>query len=217
MRIRILLVDDHGIVRDGLQALLERDPEFCVVGTAADGRAAVSLSRTLRPSVVVMDLAMPGLNGMDATRKIKSAQPEISVLCLSMHSEERFVAAALDAGAAGYLVKDCAADELTRAIRVVAGGRIYLSPAVAGLVVNGYKAGRPQPKTSIFAVLTPREREVLQLIAEGHATKAIAERLHLSVKTIGTHREHLMCKLDTRSMAGLVKHAIQNGLVSADP
>ena len=101
----ILLVDDHGIVRDGLQALLERDPEFCVVGTAADGRAAVSLSRTLRPSVVVMDLAMPGLNGMDATRKIKSAQPEISVLCLSMHSEERFVAAALDAGAAGYVVK----------------------------------------------------------------------------------------------------------------
>lgn len=216
MTIRLLLADDHTLVRDGLSALLAADPDLEVVGAVSDGRAAVRQCRKLHPRLAIMDLAMPGLNGMDATRQIKAAEPETRVLCLSMHAEERFVAAALDAGASGYVLKDCAAAELIRAIHAVTAGLTYLSPAIAGLVVQGYRGGRPKAPTSAFALLTAREREVLQLIAEGHSTKAIAARLHLSVKTIGTHREHLMAKLDARSVAALVKYAIREGLTSAD-
>ncbi|MEE8583468.1 MAG: response regulator transcription factor [Acidobacteriota bacterium] len=215
MSIRILLVDDHEVFLDGLRALLDRQPDMEVVGDAKGGRRAVRLARQTLPQVVVMDASMPGLNGFEATRQIVAEVPEVKVLCLSMHSEERFVLAMLDAGASGYLLKECALEELVRAVRSVAANQVYLSPGIAGIVVEACRAGQHQDRASAFSLLTAREREVLQLIAEGHATKEIAAQLYLSVKTIGTHREHLMDKLKIHSVAGLTKYAIRQELTSS--
>jgi DNA-binding NarL/FixJ family response regulator len=214
--IRTLLVDDHALILDGLCAVLEKHPDIDVIAAVRDGREAVRTSLALQPHVVVMDLMMPGLNGIEATRQILAAQPAVQVLCLSMHTDKRFVAAVLDAGASGYILKEYAQDELLRAIRTVAAQQVYLSPGIAGIVVHAYRAGRSDPPASPFTHLTVREREVLQLVAEGHDTKEIAVRLYLSVKTIGTHREHLMDKLQIRSLAGLIKYAIREGLTSLD-
>jgi len=216
MGLRILLVDDHQIVRQGLRTLLEKEPDMEVVAEAEDGRAAVRLAREVSPQVVIMDVAMPDLNGIEATRQIVAESPGIKVIALSMHADRRFVANMLKAGASGYLLKDAAFEELAQAIRTVAANRTYLSPEVSDIVVKDYLKG-PQEEASAFSLLTAREREVLQLLAEGKSTREIADCLHVSVKTVETHRQQIMSKLDIRSVAELTKYAIREGLSSLDP
>ncbi len=216
MSIRIVLADDHDIFVAGLRALLETQPDMDVIGDAQDGPDAVKIVIDKQPHVVLMDVSMPGMNGIEATRQILAKRPRTRVLCLSMHSEQRFVSAVLEAGASGYLLKECALEELIRAVRTVVGGQTYLSPSVASSVVADYTEHRRAEETA-FSVLTDRERQVLQLLAEGHSAKAIAGRLHVSVKTVGTHREHVMRKLDIHSVAGLTKYAIREGLTSTEP
>ena len=211
MHTRILLADDHRIIREGLASLLEQQADMEVIQHASDGLQAVSLSRELNPDVVVMDLTMPGMNGIEATRRITNEVPQVKVLCLSVHGDSGFVSAVLDAGASGYLLKDCAFEELVSAIRTVIGKQIYLSPGIAGSGTATVQSGRVS-----FSKLTEREREIVQLLAEGHTTKEIAARLHLSVKTVGTHRENLMAKVNVRSLAELTKYAIREGLTSVE-
>jgi len=216
MAIKVLLVDDHAIFRGGLRSMLAGDPEIDVVGEAENGRQAVGLARQLAPDVIVMDVTMPDLNGIDATHQVKKRSPGIQVLALSAHTDPRFVARILAAGASGYLPKDCAFDELCRAIHAVARKEVYLSPAVAGEVVNA-ALGHGAPSTDgPCDALTPRQREVLQLVAEGLATKQIAARLHLSTKTVETHRAQLMQRLNCHSLAELIKFAIREGVTSSD-
>jgi DNA-binding NarL/FixJ family response regulator len=212
--IRILLADDHALLRDGLRSILARERDVEVVGEAADGRAAVDQARKLAPDVVVMDVGMADLNGIEATRKIRSASPSTRVLALSTHSDRRYVAGMLDAGASGYVVKVSAYDELIRAVRAVVSGRVYLSPAVANRPGAVRKdAARPEGPA---ATLAPREREVLQLIAEGHRTPEIARRLRISAHTVETHRRNIMQKLDIHSVADLTRYAIREGITPSD-
>lgn len=213
---RVLLADDHRLVAEGLQMVLEQDPSFDVVGVANDGRAAVALCGKLRPDVVIMDAMMPGLNGMEATQQIRAAYPSTRVLALSMHSDHRFVRGMLLAGASGYLIKDCAAEELTRAVHAVVAGRTYLSPTIADLVVEQYRSSLSDESRSPVPALTPRECEVLQLIAEGHASRSIAEVLHISIKTVESHRSQVMRKLGLQSVAELTKYAIRTGLTNLE-
>ena len=214
---RILLADDHRIVRQGLRSLLEAEADFTVVAEADNGRAAIDLTDELAPDVVVMDVGMPELNGIEATRRIASRSPRVKVVALSMHSDRRFVAEMLKAGAAGYLLKDGAFEELVGAIRTVAAGRTYLSPRIADVVVEGYLRNNTTPaEPTAYARLSPREREVLQLLAEGKATKEAAAALHLSVKTVETHRRQIMEKLNMYSVAELTKYAIREGLTSLE-
>jgi len=208
MSLRILLADDHCIVRQGLRALLER-AGFDVVGEAADGLEAVRLAESLTPDAAVLDLIMPTLNGLDAGRQILVRQPTMPILLLTMHTEEAHVAAALRAGIRGYLLKTQAADDLARAIRDVVRGHLFLSAAVARVVVDGYVAGTPPAQE----VLAPRERQVLQLVAEGHTSKAIAAKLGLSVKTVESYRARVMEKVGVHETAGLVRYAIRNGVI----
>jgi DNA-binding NarL/FixJ family response regulator len=214
MPIRILLADDHAMVTEALRAVLEQSLDMHVIAMAYNGHEAVRACRDMRPDVVVMDVSMPELNGVEATRQIIAEQPGVKVLCLSMLADKRFVAAMLEAGALGYVLKECAAEELSRAIRAVRANQVYLSPAVARIVVDNWRTPWTETTASAFACLTGREREVLQLMAEGHDTKAIAARLHLSVKTVGTHRERLMDKLQLYSVAELTKYAIREGLTT---
>jgi len=216
MSTRVLLVDDHEMFLAGLDALLERQQDMEVVGQAGDGMEAVKKAHASRADVVVMDVSMAGMNGIEATREITSKLPGVKVLCLSMHAERRFVAAALDAGASGYLLKDNSFEELVDAIRTVRRNQTYLCPTVAGTVVEAYRAQRQEGVSSVFTLLTHREREVLQLLAEGRSTKEIAARLSLSLKTVGTHRGHIMEKLSIHSVAGLTKYAIREGLTTAE-
>jgi DNA-binding NarL/FixJ family response regulator len=216
MNMRILLVEDHRIVRDGLRACLEKEKDMQVVAEAKDGRSAVELAEQHSPGIVVMDVGLPVLNGIEATRQIVSKVPGAKVVALSAHSEKRFVKEMLNAGARGYLIKESAFDELARAIRLVASGRIFLGKGVSGLQENERTDIPARDKSSAYAVLTSRERQVLQLLAEGRTTKAIAADLELSVKTIETHRMHIMKKLDIKSVAALTKYAIREGLTSLD-
>lgn len=216
MSIRIVLADDHQIVRDGLSSLLEKDPDIKVVGKAENGRTCVQLANKLQPNVVVLDIGMPDLNGIEATRQITSLTKKIRVLALSVHSDKRFVLRMLGAGASGYLLKDCAFDELTRAISMVAKGQTYLSPAIAGEVVKEYVLSLSAAELPKNSTLTSREIEVIQLLAEGKSTKEIAALLDLSSKTIETHRSQAMVKLDIHSVAELTKFAIREGLTSLD-
>jgi DNA-binding NarL/FixJ family response regulator len=212
MPVRILIADDHRIVREGLRHLLEKRTDFKVVGEAADGESAVKLATELSPHIVILDISMPGLNGIEATRRILAERPAIRVLVLSMHSDRRFVIESLKAGAAGYLLKDSAFDELARAIEVVMARGAYLSPAITEMVVREYVAQAGCGDDAAFSVLSPREREVLQLMAEGESTKAIAARLAVSVKTVESYRQQVMEKLDLHSVAELTKYAIREGL-----
>lgn len=212
MTIRILLADDHKIVREGLVALLEKESDIEVTAVAEDGRSAVQLARDLLPDVAVIDIGMPGMNGIDATRCITVENPGTRVLVLSMHSARRYVLDALSAGAKGYILKDCASEELARALRIVAGDETYLSPKIAGVLVKDCVNLLPEQGAEFTGLLSRREREVLQLIAEGHNTKEIAFMLHVSTKTVETHRQQLMKKLDVQSVAGLTRYAIREGL-----
>ena len=216
MSIRVLLSDDHRIVREGLHTLLEKEPDMDVIAEAEDGRSTVQLVQKLRPQVVVMDITMPDLNGIEATRLITKEVPDVKVLALSVHTDRRFVVAMLRAGATGYLIKDCASEELVGAIRAVTANQTYLSPRIADVVRRGYLRHEPQADTSVFSILTAREREVLQLMAEGKTTKQIASHLEVSVKTIETHRQHIMAKLNLHSLAELTKYAIREGLSSLE-
>jgi len=216
MRIRVVLADDHRIVREGLRAILASETEFEIVGEAANGRDTVNLARKIEPDVIVMDVSMPDLNGIDATRQIVDMGLSCKILALSGHADEHFVKGMLQAGAAGYLLKECAGEELTLALRTVYQGRIYVSPDVAGIIVNDYVAHLTGAVTAETPLLSSREREVLQLIAEGRTTAQIAEHLNLSVKTVESHRKHVMDKLDIHSVAGLTKYAIREGISSID-
>jgi DNA-binding NarL/FixJ family response regulator len=222
MSIRILLADDHTMIRQGLRSLLNAQPDFDVVAEASDGRAAVEAASELQPDVVVMDVRMPDLNGIDATRQVLATRPGAKVIALSASTDERTTGEMLRAGASGYVHKDAAFDELATAVRTVMQGKVYLSPSIARNVVIDFVrstnvAGRPpsSPRNgSVFDVLSTREREVLQLMAEGRATKEIAVDLNVSVKTVETHRRNLMEKLNLDSVAELTKYAVREGLTS---
>jgi two-component system response regulator NreC len=216
MPIRILIADDHKIVREGLTALLRQHPHMEVVGEAENGRQAVQLAASLQPQVVIIDIGMPELNGIEATRQIVAESPGTKVIALSMHSDKRFVKGMLKAGAAGYLLKYCASEELVNAIQMVMANRVYLSHDITGIVVEDYVQKLADSDASPFQSLTPREREVLQLLAEGHSTRQIADTLHVSVKTIEVHRKQLMDKLGLNSLADLIKFAIREGLTSIE-
>lgn len=216
MKVRVLLADDHKIVREGLRALLEKQSDMDVIAEAGDGRTALRLIQEKSPDVVVMDVAMPDLNGIETTHQIIAKDPGIKVIALSMYSDRRLVARMLSAGASGYLVKDCAFDELIQAIHTVASGQTYLSPSIVDIVVKDYFHHIKKSDPSTLLALTTREREVLQLLAEGRATKEIAQLLTLSVKTIETHRQQIMHKLNIHSIAELTKYAIREGLTSLE-
>jgi DNA-binding NarL/FixJ family response regulator len=216
MSIRLLLADDHRLVREGIAARLAREPDLELVGQAAIGREALRHARELRPDLLITDLSMPELNGMEAMRSILSDLPEMKVLCLSVHDQRQLVAAVIDAGAAGYLLKDCACEELVRAVRAAMAGQFYLSPAIASIVVEGYRAQRREAGEASASQLTAKEREIVQLLAEGYSTKEIAARLNVSAKTVGTHREHIMSKLRLGSIAELTRYAIREGLTSLE-
>ncbi|MBM3359028.1 MAG: response regulator transcription factor [Betaproteobacteria bacterium] len=213
-RLRILLADDHRLVRAGLRSLIGQMKDVEVVAEAQDGREVLDLARAHHPDVVLMDISMSGMNGLEATLQVKKQHPRVRVMILSMHATEEYVLQALRAGASGYLLKDSAPLELELALQAVARGETYLSPPISRQVVEDYMqrvGGEHEP----LAVLTARQREVLQLIAEGSSTKEIARRLKLSVKTVESHRQQLMERLGIRDVAGLVRYAIRHGLISA--
>jgi DNA-binding NarL/FixJ family response regulator len=217
--IRVVLADDHGLVRAGLRALLAAEPGVDVIGTASDGLEAVRLARELQPDVLVTDVSMPGLNGIEAIRRIHAEQPAVRTLCLSMHDTSRMVLAALDAGASGYVLKEGSGEELGQAIRQVMAHKVYLSPELVGVVVGEMRQRQLRPADkpgAAEAALTPRERELVQLLSEGYSTADVAERLHVSVKTVGSHREHVMHKLGLHSVAELTRYALREGLTSLD-
>lgn len=216
MKTRILLADDHRIMRDGLKSLLNEQDDMEVVAEADNGRRAIELAAEHGPDVVVMDIGMPELNGIEATRRIVLDSPGTKVIALSMHSDRRFMSEILKAGASGYLLKDAAFEELAGAIRTVISQKMYLSPRIADVVVENYVRHLPLTEPSVFAALTPREREVLQLLAEGKATKQAAACLHVSIKTVETHRRQIMTKLDIHSVAELTKYAIREGLTTVE-
>jgi len=212
--IRILIADDHKIIVDGLRSLLENNSAFKVIGQASDGLSAVRLAAEIAPDLVIMDISLPGLNGIDATRRILEANPRTKVIALSMHKDGRYIAEALKSGASGYLLKESAFDELTAAIRTVMKGRAYLSASITDLVIKDYIRHLERTASGVFAILTPREREVLQSLSEGLSTKEIAARLGVSVKTVETYRAQIMEKLDIHSVAELTKYAIREGITS---
>jgi Response regulator containing a CheY-like receiver domain and an HTH DNA-binding domain len=214
--IKILLADDHKIVRDGLRSLLEKQEGVQIVAEADNGRRAVELALETLPDLVIMDVTMPELNGIEATRMILKASPRCKIIALSMHSDKRYVTRALKAGALGYLLKDCAFEELAKAIQTVLKNRIYLSSEINEAVVKEYLEKTERLDQTAYSILTDRERQVVQLIAEGKTTKEIATILKISVKTVETYRQRAMDKLNIDSIAGLTKFAIQEGLISLD-
>jgi|RhiMethySRZTD1v2_1073278.scaffolds.fasta_scaffold818473_2 two-component system response regulator NreC len=216
MSIRMLLVDDHKMMREGLRALLEDVPDIEIVGQASDGREALDLVRTLSPDVVVMDVGMPELNGVEATRRIRSEHEGVKVIALSTHTDARYVHHMLEAGACGYVLKIAAADELLRAVRAVSLGRTYLSPEVAGSVVERATSPHDGGDVSAYSSLGSREREVLQLVAEGKTSAETAKLMHISTKTVETHRRNIVQKLGLHGTAELTKYAVREGLTSLE-
>jgi len=216
MAIKIVLADDHQIVRHGLRTLLGREPDMKVLAEADNGRTALRLIKELHPDVVIMDISMPDLNGIEATRQVRDESPGVKVIALSMHSDSLFVLNMLKAGASGYLLKDCALEELVKAIRIVMNGKTYLSPGISDIVIKDFVSGWISTGVSAFGALSNREREVLQLLTEGHNTNKIAEILCVSVKTVEAHRKSIMNKLGIRSIAELTKYAIRQGITSLE-
>jgi DNA-binding NarL/FixJ family response regulator len=212
MKVKVLIADDHQIVREGLRAMLEQEPWIEVVGEAEEGRTTLRLVRELAPDVIIMDVAMPDLNGIEATRQIVAEFPKVKVIALSMHNDRRFVLNMFKAGAKGYMIKDCAFKDLSHAVRMVVANQTYMSNEIADIVLKGYLASASFEQSSAFNLLSPREREVLQLLAEGKTSSQIAESLHVSVKTIETHRAQIVAKLEVKSIAELTKYAIREGL-----
>jgi DNA-binding NarL/FixJ family response regulator len=213
--IRILLADDHTVVRKGLRLLLEAQPGFNVIADAADGREAVGLAEKLVPDVVVMDVAMPILNGIEAARQITAKQPNVAVVFLSMHSDEGYVLKALKAGARGYLLKDSAEYDLINAVKAVTEGKAFFSPAISKMLVEDYvRQMRERAVEDSYELLTTREREVLQLLAEGKNNKDVANLLNLSLYTVETHRSNIFQKLNLHSGAELILYAIRKGVIS---
>ena len=213
--IRILLADDHNILRDGMRLLLERQPGFSVVGEAADGREVVQLAQEQNPDVVVMDIAMPNMNGIEATRRIVERRTEVGVVILSMHYDESYVLRSLKAGARAYLLKDTVKTELIAAIQAVAQGRSYFSPKISRILQEDFVQllGRRGVEDS-FDLLTDREREVFQFVAEGKTNKEIASQLNLSLYTVDTHRTHILQKLNLHSVPELILYAVRKGIIS---
>lgn len=216
MSIKVILADDHQIMRNGLRSLLEKQPGIQVIAEAADGRTTVDLAIKLKPDIIIMDVTMPDMNGIEATSRIIENTPGIKVIALSMHSDKQFIIEMLNAGASGYLLKDCAFHELINAIHAVMAKRSYLSPDIAHIMIEEYKHVLSKGKLSVFSILTPRERQVLQLIAEGKTTKEIAYALKVSSKTIETYRQQIMDKLDIHTIVGLTKYAVREGLTSIE-
>jgi two-component system response regulator NreC len=213
-KIRVVLADDHRMMREGIRALLERQKDIEVVGEAADGREAVRLATQLSPDLVVMDVSMPLLNGIEATRQIRRDCPKVSILILTVHESEEYVAQLLAAGADGYIIKRAAGDELISAIRAVNQGEAFLYPSVARVVIEDYVRRLKEGEgLGVQDVLTDREREVLQLIAEGYTNREIADLLHVSIKTVQNHRSKIMNKLDLHDRGELIKYAIQQGII----
>lgn len=215
-KIRVVIADDHTIVRKGLCALLEGARDIDVVGEAENGRDAMKMVEKLLPDVLLMDISMPGLNGLEATRQLKKRFLKLKILILTMHDNEEYIFETLRAGASGYLVKRSAPDELISAIHAVQRGDSFLSPSVSKRVIEEYLrvGNRPEKDDDAFEILTDREREVLQLIAEGRVNREIAELLHISIKTVETHRSHIMEKLNMRNVAELTQYAIRKGLIN---
>ncbi len=210
--IRVIIADDHMIVRDGLRSLLERQPDMEVVAEANNGREVLKQTKNLSPDVVVMDIGMNELNGIEATRQIVEESPVVKVLALSMYSDKRFITGMLKAGASGYMLKDSAFRELVDAIRVVANNKVYISPSIAGVLAEDYLENLAVKDDSVSSVLTPREVEVLQLLVEGKSTKQTASTLGVSIKTIEAHRQHIMKKLNIDNIVDLIKYAIREGI-----
>ena len=213
---KILLADDHKLMREGLRMLLEKLGRITIVGEADNGVTAVRMARDLKPDLVLMDIAMPDLNGIEATRRIMTEAPGVKVIALSMHADKRFVRHMFAAGAAGYVLKGSAFEEVAAAIKTVAAGRIYISPKITDQVLAEYVKQLIKPSAGEESPLSGREREVLQMLAEGQSSRKIAERLHISITTVDTHRKHIMDKLGFRSIAELTKYAIREGLTSLD-
>jgi DNA-binding NarL/FixJ family response regulator len=214
MTVRILIADDHKILREGLRSLLEKQSTFAVVAEAEDGLTAFEGVKKHKPDIAILDIGMPGLNGIEVTRKIRSETTETRVIALSMHADRRFVMGVLEAGANGYLLKDSAFAELVTAVMAVAKGKMYLSPSIAETVIKSSLEKLDRGKQASSVLLSGREREVLQMIAEGKSTKEISFKLFVSTKTVETHRKQIMDKLNIHTVAGLTKYAIREGLTS---
>ncbi len=212
--INILLVDDHAVLREGLRALLNSEPDMHVVGGAGDGREALGLVDSLQPDVVVADISMPNMNGIETVRQLRQSHPQLKLIILSMHATHAYVTEALQAGANGYVVKQADATEVVNAIRAVIGGGAYLSPVISKDLIDDYLSRAPAASKTMQ--LTTREREVAQLIAEGHSTRNISEALTVSVKTVETHRANIMRKINAKSTADIVKYALRRGWITLD-
>ncbi|NKB68423.1 MAG: response regulator [Candidatus Latescibacteria bacterium] len=216
MTIRLILVDDHPMLRQGLRALLDQETDLQVVAEAGDGRTAVQQAQTQQPDLVIMDLALPQLNGIEATRQIRALYPQIKIIALSQHMDSRYVEGALEAGADGYVLKRAAVGELVQAVRVVTAGQAFLSPFITRVVLDRYSQPADRSLRGLASPLTDREREILQLITEGQTTSQIALNLHLSERTVSTHRQHIMDKLGLHTLPALTKYALREGLTSFD-
>lgn len=218
-KIKILFADDHGIVRDGLRALLKSDPGISIVGEARDGEQAVHMTTRLRPDIAILDISMPKLNGIEATRIIKRDSPQTKVLILTIHEKEEFIYEMIQAGAGGYVLKNAEKKEIFAAVRALAAGETYFSPCVSKLLIDGVikrTMEQPAPRTNGARQLTTREIEILRHIAEGRTSREIADTLHISFRTVNSHRTNLMQKLDIHDTAGLVRYAIQTNLVNLE-
>ena len=215
-KIKVLVADDHTILRQGIKSLLANEEEIEVIGEAKDGREALTIIEETLPDVILMDIAMPGLNGLEATRRIKKKFPRMKVLVLTMYTNEEYIFQILNAGANGYLVKETAFQDLISAIKAVYKNEAFMSPSISKKVINSYIKRAQNDEEKTCEILTTREREILQLIAEGNSSKKIAELLFISPKTVETHRTHIMDKLNIHNRTGLVKYAIRKGIVDVD-
>ena len=214
-KIRVLLADDHQLMRSGLRLMLEREADLIVAGEASDGREAVALAKSLKPEVVVMDIGMPNLNGIEAAHQMTQENPNLAIVIVSMHADESYVLRALKAGSKAYLLKDSAEADLIKAVHAVAGGKSFFSPAVSKMLLDDYVRKLKRSGTEdAYDLLTPREREILQLIAEGKSNKDIANLLNLSVYTVESHRSNLMEKLNLRGLPELILYAVRKGIIA---